>query len=88
MELRMQGFSYSDLAETLGYTHRSSARKAVMRTIKERSDLAVDLYRVNRYLACEDIHRRDYPLALRGDARALARCLRASGERVSLVGVM
>lgn len=84
MELRMRGYTYDELADTLGYQHRSSARKAVMRTVKERADLAVDLYRVHRYLVCEDILRRDFPLALRGDARALARCLRASGERMEL----
>ena len=48
VELRMQGCSYDELAEILEYSHRSSARKAVMRTIKERSDMAVDAYLVQR----------------------------------------
>lgn len=84
----MQGRTYHELANILGYTHRSAARKAVMRTIEERCDAAVDAYRVHRYLACEDIHRRDFPLALQGNARALARCLRAARERTSLSGAL
>ena len=87
VELRMQGYTYDELAEILGYTHRSAARKAVMRTIKERANVAVDAFRVHRYLEIEDVHRRSLPAALKGDPRALARCLRASDERTELFGL-
>jgi hypothetical protein len=86
VELRAQGLTYSEIAETLDYRHRSSARKAALRTIRERADLAVDVYRVNRYFDLEDIGQRSFPAALKGDARALARCLRAAQERVELFG--
>ena len=88
VELRMQGCTYDELAEILGYTHRSAARKAVMRTIKERADIAVDVYRVERYWAAERTHQQSWPAALRGDARALARCLRSFDERVFLAGLV
>jgi len=87
VELRMQGLKYDELAEILGYTHRSAARKAVMRTIKERADVAVDAYRVDRYLQAEATHARSWPSALAGDPRALARCLRAMDERSDLLGL-
>ncbi len=87
VELRMQGMTFDELAEVLGYTHRSAARKAVLRTIKERADVAVDVYRVQRYLEMEDIHKKSWPAALRGDPRALARCLRAMSERASITGI-
>jgi len=84
VELRAQGMTYADIADALHYGHRSAARKATMRTIRERAGTAVDVYRVQRYLDLEDVTRRSVPPALRGDARALARCLRASRERVNL----
>jgi hypothetical protein len=87
VELRMQGCTYDELAEILGYTHRSAARKAVMRTIAERAHVAVDVYKVQRYMAAEELHQRSWPAALRGDARALARCLNAMGERMFVSGI-
>lgn len=87
VELRVQGLTYSEIAETLDYRHRSSARKAALRTIRERADVAVDVYRVHRYLDLEDIGQRSFPAALRGEARALARCLRAAQERIDLLGI-
>lgn len=87
VELRMEGWTYDELAQLLGYTHRSAARKAVMRTIKERADVVVDAYRLQRYLESELVHRRSWSMALKGDAKALARCLRAAKERATLVGL-
>ena len=87
VELRVQGFTYEELAQTLGYSHRSAARKAVMRALAERVGVAVDLYRVQRYLDLEEATERSMPLALTGDTRALARCLRSSSERIELFGL-
>ena len=84
VELRMQGCTYDELAVILEYSHRSAARKAVMRTIKERSDMAVDAYRVQRFLATEDTLGKSLPAALKGEPRALARCLRCIDERAML----
>ncbi len=55
VELRVQGMTYAEIADTLHYRHRSAARKAAMRTIRERADMAVDAYRVLRYLDLEDV---------------------------------
>lgn len=87
VELRIQGHSYEELAELLGYADRSGARKAVMRAVKSRRNHAVDLYRIHRMYVCEDIQRLHWPRAIRGDARALAKVLRAGLERVELSGV-
>lgn len=87
VELRMQGMTYQELAEALGYTHRSAARKAVMRTIKERADMAVDAYRVQRFLELEERHRRSWVDALRGRPHAIKKCLKAADERLWLNGV-
>lgn len=86
VELRAQGLTYSEIAEALDYRHRSAARKAAMRTIRERADVAVDVYRVHRYLDLEDIGQKSFPAALKGDPRALARCLRAAQDRLDLFG--
>jgi len=64
--------------------HRSAARKATLRTIKERADVAVDMYRITHLLDFEDAHARNYGPALTGVARALACCVRAMDERVML----
>lgn len=88
VELRMQGYSYDDLAELLGYADRSGARKAVMRAVRARRNHAVDLYRIHRMYACEDIERLQWPRAMRGDARALAKVLRAGLERAELAGAV
>lgn len=87
VELRAEGYSYDDLAEILGYTHRSAARKAVMRTLASRTDIAVHSYLVNRLLALDQDHRRSWVPALNGDSRALARCLRVGQERINLLGM-
>lgn len=88
VQLRLEGMTYQELAEVLGYTHRSAARKAVMRTIQERADMVVDAYRVQRYLELEDWHRRSWVDALRGRPKAINTCLKAADERTWLLGMV
>ena len=88
VQLRLEGYTYQQLAETLGYSHRSAARKAVMRTIQERADMVVDAYRVQRFLELEDRHRQSWVDALRGRSIAIKRCLDAADERLWLNGVL
>jgi len=88
VQLRLEGMTYQELAETLGYSHRSAARKAVMRTIKERADMAVDAYRVQRFLDLEESHRRAWIEAIRGHPGAITRCLKVSDERLRLKGLV
>ena len=85
--LRLEGLTYQELADALGYSHRSAARKAVFRTIKERSDMAVDAFKVMRFLELEERHRKSWVEALKGHPRALDRCLKAADERVALQGL-
>lgn len=88
VQLRLEGMTYQELAEALGYTHRSAARKAVMRTIQERADMVVDAYRVQRYLELEERHRRSWVDALRGRPKAISACLKAADERTWLLGMV
>ena len=87
VQLRLEGHTYEELAATLGYTHRSAARKAVMRTIKARADMVVDAYRVHRYLELEEQHNRAWVDALSGRPQATKSCLKAADERLLLNGV-
>jgi len=86
VQLRLEGHTYEELAVTLGYTHRSAARKAVMRTIKERADMVVDAHRVMRWMELEELHRRSWVDAIRGRTWAVNAYLRAADERVFLTG--
>ena len=87
VQLRLEGLTYQELAEALGYSHRSAARKAVFRTIKERADMAIDAFKVMKYLELEERHRRSWVDALSGKAGALDACLKTADERVSLHGL-
>ena len=79
--------SSSDHDQAKARYRGSLAVELRMRGLKygERADVAVDAYRVDRYLQAEATHARSWPPALAGDPRALARCLRAMDERSDLV---
>ena len=87
VQLRLEGYTYEELAQTLGYTHRSAARKAVMRTIDERAHMAVDAFRVMRYLELDDLQRRSWASALKGNHTSIKRCMNAGSERLRLHGI-
>jgi hypothetical protein len=87
LELRLRGWSYSDIAEAVGYFDKSGARKAVHRCITERAAMAFDAFRVQRFLELEDIHRRGWADAIGGHPAATKRLLDAADERLSLMGL-
>lgn len=87
LELRLRGWSYSDIAEAVGYYDKSGARKAVHRCITERAAMAFDAFRVQRFLELEDIHRKGWFDAIEGHPRATKRILAAADERLSLMGM-
>jgi len=88
VELRMAGAEYADIAKELGYADKSGAWRAVQRSLKARTVDAVDRYRMVRYAELESIHRREWPLAMMDDFPAVDRVLKASRERVELLGLI
>lgn len=87
LELVIQGHSYSDVAELVGYSGRSAAWTAVHREMARQIKPAADdlrqleVMRLDRYLAIVDAK------AAKGDLWAIDRCLKIAEARRRLLGL-
>lgn len=88
VEMRIQGFSYAEIAETLEFKDRSGAWRCVMRALEEREVTAVERYRITRYAQLERDRQRLWAQAELGDLDAINRIAHGIGERSSLLQVM
>ena len=88
VELRTQGYSYDEIAETLEYKDRSGAWRAVTKAMSERQATAVDRLRMMRFAELEDEHRAAWHQAKCGDFRAIDKVMRCADERLALLGVL
>ena len=88
VELRTQGYSYDDIAQTLEYKDRSGAWRAVMKALEDRQVMAVDRLRMVAFAELEDEHRRAWKQAQAGDFKAIDQVLRCSEGRVKLLGLL
>lgn len=87
-ELRTQGYSYDEIAETLEYKDRSGAWRAVMKAMNDRQVTAVDRLRMVQFAELTGEHRVAWQQAKTGDFRAIDRVLRCADGRLSLLGLM
>ena len=87
VELRTQGYSYEEIAQTLEYRDRSGAWRAVMQALQERQVTAVDRMRIVRFAELEEQHRAAWQQAKTGDFKAIDTILRGFDERMSLIGM-
>lgn len=87
LELRKAGFTYSVIAEKLGYNSKSAAWDAVNRALKHlkrepaEGVLALELERLDA------LYKSMYPQALKGNLGAVDRCLKISERRAKLLGL-
>jgi predicted transcriptional regulator len=85
LELRARGWTYSEIAKELGLSHRSAARKAAVRVLRERAGVAVDVYRVAELLQTDFALSQSWDAALSGDDRAIAVCAQAVAARSMVI---
>jgi len=86
-ELRTQGHSYDEIAETLEYRDRSGAWRAVMKAMNDRQVTAVDRLRMVEFADLSEQHRAVWQQAKAGDFKAIDQVLRCADGRLSLLGL-
>jgi len=87
VELRTQGYSYDEIAETLEYKDRSGAWRAVMKALGDRQVTAVDRMRIVEFAEASDDHRSAWKQAQRGDFKAIDRVLHSMDTRMRILGM-
>ena len=87
-ELRTQGYSYDEIAETLEYRDRSGAWRAVQRAMSERQVTAVDRLRLVEFAEAMDDHRVAWMQAQAGDFKAIDKVLRSMDTRMRMLGML
>jgi hypothetical protein len=87
LDLRKAGASFDSIAQELGYKNRGAAYKAIMAVLKlmQREPAAevrkLELERLDRLFLVV------WPLALKGDMKAVDRCLQIARQRAALEGL-
>jgi len=87
VELASQGLTYAEIAEAVGYANKSSARKAVVGALSERSVEAVEHLRSVESERLDALQASIWDAALAGDIRAVEGALRIINARVNLLGL-
>ena len=85
IELALDGRTWDDIAEHLGYANRSGAWKAAERGLKRRVTMSAAMYREKVFRDLGLIHERAWPGATRGDLDASRVVLRAISKRGRLL---
>lgn len=87
VQLAASGLSYDVIAQRLGYTHRSAARKAVTGALQARTVEAVDELRELEVGRLDALQEGLWERALGGEQRAVDSVLRIITARVRLLGL-
>ena len=87
VELAVEGRTFVEIAEIVGYSSRSGAWRAVRRSLQRRTDKAVDAYRTKALIDLELVQERAWPAAMSGDIKASEVVVRVIEERCRLLGV-
>lgn len=87
VQLAASGLSYDVIAEQLGYTHRSAARKAVVGALRARTVEAVDELRELEVQRLDSLQRALWERALGGEQRAVDSVVRIIMTRAKLLGL-
>jgi len=87
LELRKAGYGYDYIAEKLGYRGRQGAWAAVNRALKKvKGEPAQELIDIELH-RLDSLWRPMYVRALRGDIKAIDRCLAIMRRRAELLGL-
>ncbi|KWW97367.1 hypothetical protein LI90_4339 (plasmid) [Carbonactinospora thermoautotrophica] len=87
LQMRRAGLTLDDIARELGYTHRSSARKAVQRALKRTLQEDADELRALEADRLDRLQAAIWSKAMAGDLQAVDRVLRISERRARLLGL-
>jgi len=90
VQLRSSGASYNQIKETLGYTQKSSAYKAVVRGIRRMAEQEPESVEMAKQLSInrlDEITLALWPTARRGDPNSIDRILRVEARRAALLGL-
>ena len=87
LRLRKAGLTFEDIAQTLGYSDKSSAHKAVLAALRETLREPAEEYRELHRTRLEAIYAAYYPKALAGDEKAAAICHRSLADLAELDGL-
>lgn len=87
LQLRQAGFTLSDIAERVGYTHRSAASKAISRSVERRVAEEVDRLRDLEASRLDIAQLGIWPRVLKGDMQAIREFLHISAARRKLLGL-
>jgi hypothetical protein len=87
LQLVRDGRSYEEVAEAVGYSHRSSTRKAVLRTLESHVMQGVEELRELEGDRLDALQAALWGKAMAGDLRAVDSVLRIIDRRVALLGL-
>lgn len=87
MKLRLAGATFQEIADQLGYSDRSLARRAIMREISLEAGSAPQELRDQQLLRVHGLLRANYMRALQGDFRAAQICLQCLAREAQLCGL-
>ena len=87
VELAVQGHTFDEIADIVGYRSRSGAWRAVRRALRRRTAQAADEYLSRALVDLEAIQERVWPAAMAGDIAASGVAVRAIDQRCRLLGV-
>lgn len=87
VELAAQGRTYDEIAATVGFSHRSAARKAVIAALSEVTVESVTNYRNVEIARLDALQAAIWPDALDGDVTAVDRVLKVIAARCRLLGL-
>lgn len=87
MRLRVQGFSFSDIADRLGYNSTQAAYDAVKRALDRTEREPADALRTLESERLDQLWQRAYLLALNGDLAAAATAMKIMERRAKLLGL-
>lgn len=86
-DLRLAGTSYDAIADSLGYSNKSHAWKAVQGVLESARREAADTLLTLELERLDRIQRAAFPDALRGDTKAIAAVLRVMDHRAKITGL-
>lgn len=87
VELAAEGMSYDEIAQTVGYSNRGSAHKAVTAALRAQQADAVNELRVLELNRLDALQRAFWDAALTGEISAVDRVLRIIQARVRILGL-
>lgn len=87
MELRKAGCTFEEIARQLGYSHHTGARNAVVAGLRRTLTEPAEELRTLQRERLRKLWLALYPRAIKGDEKAIDRCIRLHEQMVALDGL-